>query len=70
MTCPQCGHSRSQVLRTDAPRRTRQCLSVSCGHRWTTVEVTGEQWTEARAVARSVLRKAHEALAELDERYI
>lgn len=49
MQCPQC-NAATHVLETRQTRRRRQCLS--CGHRFSTVEVLADDVEAPRPVAR------------------
>lgn len=48
--CPKCG-GKSEVTdvryRTGVPRRVRRCLS--CGRKWSTVEIMEYEWTRGAA---------------------
>jgi len=53
MKCPHCSWGSSAVLEArqtqQYKRRRRECLS--CEHRWTTVEVTAEEYKELKELA-------------------
>jgi hypothetical protein len=61
--CPACGHPDSTVMDSRSSpaglRRRRRCLS--CQHRWTTIEVSGEAM-QRLLTARALLEEVEEAL--------
>jgi hypothetical protein len=56
LTCPICSHDRVRVLRTDGPRRRRECLR--CRHRWATVEIDERQLHLLQRARAAVLEAA------------
>jgi len=66
-SCPNCGRVELQLQRTDWPRRRWKCCS--CGHAWSTVEITTDDQHAAHAIARRALAIVQEALDEAAERY-
>lgn len=55
MKCPRC-QSESRVLETREPKRRRICGNESCGHRWSTVEVSLSELQQMRADSIRLIR--------------
>lgn len=66
MTCPKCGHARSNVTSSPLPRRRRKCLSTLCGHTWTTVEISEDDGVGVDAKVRRALRMVREACEDAE----
>lgn len=45
MNCPICDHTETRVIRSQAPRRRRECCR--CGHRWNSIEIMEDRLMKA-----------------------
>ena len=55
MKCPRC-KTASEVIETRATRRRRACLSPTCGHRWSTEEISAIELGQMRADTLRLIR--------------
>lgn len=55
MKCPRC-QSASEVIETRATKRRRACLSTTCGHRWSTTEISTTELGQMRADTLRLIR--------------